>query len=116
MKPKQYSGIFLRAGKEGKNWPDRRYEVQCENSQRVAHIFGAKCVRDAQKAEKQLKGPKEWNRFEVVCTGKRCEVKLNDELVSTSDDLKNAKGYIGFQGEGGELEFRNIRIKKVDAK
>src|SRR6476660_6509995 len=54
LKPKQDSGIFLRASKEGKNWPDRRYEVQCENSPRVAHIFGAKCVRDAQKAEKQL--------------------------------------------------------------
>src|SRR5437868_2708369 len=32
MKPRQDSGIFLRASKEGKNWPDRRYEVQCENS------------------------------------------------------------------------------------
>jgi hypothetical protein len=116
MKPRQDSGIFIRASKEGKNWPDRRYEVQCENSNRVAHLFGAKCIRDAKKAEQLLKAPKEWNSFEVSCIGTRCEVKLNDELVCTSDDLKMAKGFIGLQGEGGELEFRNLRIQKTDAK
>jgi hypothetical protein len=116
MKPKQDSGIFLRASKEGKNWPDRRYEVQCENSGRVAMIFGAKHVRDAKKAEGLLKGPKEWNTFEIRCAGKRCEVKLNGEEVCTSDELKNLTGYIGLQGEGGELEFRNIRIKKIEPK
>ena len=27
MKPKQDGGVFLRAGTEGKNWPNRKYEV-----------------------------------------------------------------------------------------
>jgi hypothetical protein len=114
MKPRQDSGIFLRASKEGKNWPDRRYEVQCENSQRVAMIFGARHTVDAKKAFSLLREPKEWNTFEIRCVGKRCEVKLNGEEVCTSDDFKNPKGYIGFQGEGGELEFRNIRIRRLD--
>ncbi len=116
MKPKQDSGIFIRASKEGKNWPDKRYEVQCENSARVAHLFGAKSVRDPKKAEQLLKAPKEWNSFEVSCIGSRCEVRLNNELVCTADDLKMAKGFIGLQGEGGELEFRNLRIKKIESK
>ena len=116
MKPRQDSGIFLRASKEGKNWPDRRYEVQCENSDRVAHIFGAKSVRDPKKAAAALKGPQEWNSFEVKCVGPRCEVRLNGEPVSTADDLKSPRGYIGLQGEGGELEFRNISIKPLDGK
>ncbi len=116
MKPKQDSGIFIRASKEGKNWPDRRYEVQCENSARVAHLFGAKCTRDPKKAEQLLKAPMEWNTFEVTCDKSRCEVKLNGEIVCTSDELKIAKGYIGLQGEGGELEFRNIRIRKITDK
>ena len=72
LKPRQDSGIFLRASKEGKNWPDRRYEVQCENSQRVAMIFGAKHTIDAKKAFALLKEPKEWNTFEIRCAGKRC--------------------------------------------
>jgi hypothetical protein len=115
MKPKQDSGIFLRASKEGKNWPDRRYEVQCENSERVAHIFGAKSVRDPKKAAGLLKPPGEWNTFEIHCAGARCEVRLNGESVSSADDLKTSRGYLGLQGEGGELEFRNLRVKSLPA-
>jgi hypothetical protein len=115
MKPKQDSGIFLRAGEEGGNWPNRRYEIQCENSPRVAYIFGAKHERDAELALKSLKDVEQWNSYEVKCTGTRCEVKFNDQLVSTSDDFKNPKGFIGLQGEGGLLEFRNIRVKTIAA-
>ena len=32
LKPKQDSGVFLRAGMEGKDWPDQKYEVQMENT------------------------------------------------------------------------------------
>jgi hypothetical protein len=116
LKPRQDSGIFLRASKEGKNWPDRRYEVQCENSARVAMLFGAKHKLDKEKAAKALKGADAWNTFEVRCVGTRCEVKLNGELVCTSDDLKRPGGYIGLQGEVGHLDFRNIRIQVVPPK
>ena len=36
MKPKQDGGVFLRSNKQGKNWPSQKYEVQCENSLRMA--------------------------------------------------------------------------------
>jgi hypothetical protein len=39
MEPRQDGGVFLRASKEGKNWPDKRYEVQCENTERMAKLF-----------------------------------------------------------------------------
>lgn len=113
LKPRQDSGVFLRAGKEGDNWPNRRYEVQAENSERIVHIFGAKCVRDADKALKLLKPDQEWNTLEIKCQGTKCEVKLNGEVAATADDLKTADGYIGFQGENGQLEWRNIRIQPL---
>lgn len=115
LKAKQDSGIFLRASKEGKNWPNRRYEVQCENSQRVARIFGAKHERDEALAFKLLKPTAEWNTYEVTCRGKRAEVKLNGKLVATSDAFAAPSGYIGLQGEGGHLEFRHLRIKTLAA-
>jgi len=115
LKPKQDSGVFLRAGKEGNNWPNRRYEVQCENSKRVARIFGAPHKRDVKLAYYQLKDKADWNTFEIQCVGKRCQVKLNGKLVTTSTGFKHSKGYIGFQGEGGLLEFRNIRIKVLES-
>jgi hypothetical protein len=114
LKEKQDSGVFLRASKEGKNWPNRRYEVQCENSRRVAKIFGAKDDRDEKKAFGLLKKTGEWNSFEITCKGRRCEVKFNGVLVNTSDGFTNLRGYIGLQGEGGRLEFRNLRIRVLD--
>jgi hypothetical protein len=110
MKPKQDSGVFLRASEEGNNWPNRRYEVQCENSERVAKIFGAKEERDVELATSLLKDVGEWQTYEIRCIGKRLEVIFNGKPVNTSDALEVRSGYIGLQGEGGMLEFRNLRI------
>lgn len=116
LKEKQDSGIFLRASKEGKNWPDRKIEVQCENTARVAMIFGTTFKLDKEKAAKALKGVNEWNTFRIRCVGKDCEVTLNGEVVSTAADAKPGKGYLGIQGESGDLDFRNIRIQVVRPK
>ena len=115
MKPKQDSGIFLRASKEGKDWPKRKYEVQCENSQRVATIFGAKHERDIELATSLLKKVGEWQTFEIRCIGKQAEVKFNGKSVAKSEGLEPRSGYIGIQGESGMLEFRNLRIKDKTA-
>ncbi len=115
MKPKQDGGVFLRATEEGKGWPSRRYEVQSENSQRMAKIFGAKYELNVELAQKVLKPVGEWNEYEIKLVGPKIEVQLNGELVTTSDSLdKLTRGYIGLQGEGGLHEYRNLRIKELD--
>lgn len=115
MKPKQDGGVFLRASKDGKGWPKSRYEVQSENSKRMAKIFGAKYKLDVEKAQSALKPVGEWNEYEIQLIGPKIEVRLNGELVTTSDSLtKLSKGYIGLQGEGGFHEYRNIRIKELE--
>lgn len=114
MKPKQDGGVFLRASKEGKGWPGRRYEVQSENSPRMAKIFGAKHKLNVELAQKALRPVGEWNEYEIKLVGPKIEVRLNGELVNTSDDLsKLTRGYIGLQGEGGFHEYRNIRVKDL---
>ncbi len=114
MKPRQDGGVFLRASKEGRGWPKRRYEVQCENSKRMAKIFGAKYDLNVKLAQKVLKPVGEWNEYEIKLIGPNIEVRLNGELVTTSKSLTRLeKGYIGLQGEGGFHEYRNIRIKNL---
>ena len=113
MKDKQDSGVFLRASEEGGNWPKSRYEVQAENSRRIAKIFGAAHERDEEKAFKLLKPNEEWNSYEIKCSGTTCEVKFNGEVVATSDGFKIPGGHVGLQGEGGQLQWRNIRIKEL---
>lgn len=114
LKDRQDSGVFLRSGMEGSNWPDRKYEVQCENSERIVHIFGTNCTRDSAKAQALLKPTGEWNVLEIVCNGARCEVKLNGKLASSADNLAPRRGYLGLQGENGELEFRKLYLKRLE--
>ncbi len=114
MKPKQDGGVFLRSGMEGKNWPSRKYEVQCENSPRMAKIFGAEHDLNVELARKALKPIGEWNAYEIKLVGSSIEVRLNGELVSTSDNMdKLTRGYLGLQAEHGFHEYRNFRIKDL---
>lgn len=70
----------------------------------------------------------EWNREEIAVQGRRVRVTLNDQLIldSNLDDAKDAavlkkhpglaraRGHIGFLGHGTRVEFRNIRVKRLD--
>jgi hypothetical protein len=112
--PRQDGGVFLRAGKEGKSWPNRKYEVQIENTERMAKIFGAKYKQDIPLTQSVLKPTTEWNEYVIKLQGANLQVRLNGELVSSSDDAgKLTRGYIGFQAEDGFHEYRNLRIKDL---
>lgn len=114
MKPKQDGGVFLRSGTEGKNWPNRKYEVQIENTRRMAMIFGAKHNLNADLVQKVLKPDGQWNEYDIKIVAARIEVRLNGELVTTSDSADALKrGYLGLQAENGVHEYRHIRIKDL---
>jgi len=80
-----------------------------------------------------LKKPGEWNSQIVHAIGPKIRVILNgttivdadldkviekggEKLVKGHPGLKNKKGHIGWLGHGARVEFRNIRIKSMDAK
>ncbi|MDA0369808.1 MAG: DUF1080 domain-containing protein, partial [Proteobacteria bacterium] len=114
LKPKQDGGVFVRSNTEGDNWPDRKYEVQIENTERMAKIFGADHDLNVELAQTVLKPTGEWNAYEIRLIGSKIEVLLNGEIVSKSDKLHGlTRGYIGLQGENGAQEYRNFRIKDV---
>jgi hypothetical protein len=114
LKPKQDGGVFLRSVKEGKNWPSQKYEVQVENTLRMAKIFGAKHDLNVELVQKVLKPIGAWNEYDITIVGSRIEVRLNDKLVTTSDSATTLKrGYLGLQGEDGAHEYRKIRIKDL---
>ena len=112
--PRQDGGVFLRAGKEGKSWPARKYEVQIENTERMAKIFGAKYEQDVPLTQSVLKPTSEWNEYVIKLQAAILQVHLNGDLVSSSNDAGNlTRGYIGFQAEDGFHEYRNLRIKDL---
>ena len=114
MKPKQDGGIFLRSNTEGKPWPSRKYEVQVENTVRMAKIFGTEHELNVELTQKTLKPIGEWNEYDIKLVGSKIEVRLNGELVSTSNSAGNlTRGCLGLQAEYGFHEYRNFRIKDL---
>ncbi|MGB2861920.1 MAG: family 16 glycoside hydrolase [Sedimentisphaerales bacterium] len=70
----------------------------------------------------------QWNTEEILCQDKHVKVTLNGTVIVDIDldsvgkrmidgqnhpGLKREKGYIGFLGHTGRVEFRNIRIKEL---
>ncbi|QDU94657.1 3-keto-disaccharide hydrolase [Lignipirellula cremea] len=70
-------------------------------------IEGAKGVGSLQKPAG------EWNTWRVVVAGDKVEFYCNGELAWTGTGLQPEKGHIGFQAEGAAMEFRNLRIRKI---
>ena len=121
------SGIFIRTGPTSKNdkngWPDNGYQVQCKDTiteeRAIATMipYGApefehETDRDA--LAKAYRPTGQWNHYEITCKGEDLSVKLNSTLVTTATNIKNLRGHVGFQAEFGHLEFRNIRIRRLN--
>jgi hypothetical protein len=73
-----------------------------------------KCTRTFDKAasEKARKPVGEFNKVEIEVTGGDMVIKLNGVTVSTVGDCELTEGPIGFQSEGVETHWRNIRIRE----
>lgn len=108
------SGIFIRAGKEGGNWPNKAYQVQTMDNNSLGALFGGgKAKKDDAALKKVMKPTGEWMTYQIVAQGPKLEVKINGETITTAEGLEDRTGYIGMQGEGGVLEFKNVRIKEL---
>jgi hypothetical protein len=110
------SGIFVRAGKDGKNWPAKNYQVQTMDNDSIGGLFVSgfdkvKAKRDTAKLKEVRKKTEEWQTYAITVKGDAIEIKLNGQTVTTANSLSVQPGHIGLQGEGGQLEFKNVRIK-----
>jgi Domain of Unknown Function (DUF1080) len=62
----------------------------------------------------------EWNSADIVCVGPHIRVTINDRKIidvdqTTVAEIKNKplKGFVCLQNHGGNLDFRNIRIREL---
>ncbi len=112
------SGYLLHINGQDKIWPNC-IEVQGQYAG-VCSIFpigGAKGPRpkaDGQARKKAAKPHQEWNSVEIISRDGAFTAKLNGTTISRSEPYTLKEGSIGFQSEGAEIHFRNIRIKVID--
>ncbi|HEY0637355.1 MAG TPA: ThuA domain-containing protein [Pseudonocardiaceae bacterium] len=120
------SGVFVGFPDPGTDpWVavNRGHEVQIDATDAPDRTTGAiYAFRSADLAARDaaLNPPGEWNAYEIVVTGDRIRVYLNDVLINdytdTDPNRMNAPSFVGIQnhGDGDDVYFRNIRIKELD--
>lgn len=117
------SGIFFRASTNSStqppHWPEKGYQLQVvDNSDSQLKIFGHGTPpptydRKADDLAKAFKGPGEWQTIKLRVVGRRAEVALNGVRVTVSESVSLPEGCVGIQGENGQFEWRNIKIKSL---
>lgn len=111
------SGIFVFLQDEDKVWPTG-IQLQLRESDFGFLFSGLKleavegpfyrkepiCEEDPELPDGQ------WNETVIVCKGGHVTATVNGVLVNEAQ-CESSEGYIGFQSEGGAIEFRDIYIK-----
>lgn len=126
------SGVLLRISGEPKALP-MCYEAQLQHGN-AGDIYGfhgmpvdgakaRKVSKPGHKIGGDLSGMKkirgaekpagEWNKYEITLEGEKLDLVVNGVKVNEATGLKVVPGKIGFQSEGGEIQFRTIELTPI---
>jgi hypothetical protein len=112
------SGALVHIHEPHKVWP-KCIEVQGMNRDhgKLLGVSGVKLSADTKfdKAakDKATRPVGQWNTTEIICKADgSIEARINGTQVS-SGKSELTEGPIGFQSEGAEIHFRNIKIKEL---
>ena len=115
------SGLLFRADAESTpkepHWPSKGFQLQVIDDESNFMIFGhgtpAKFDRKLEALKAAMKGPGEWQTIVLKVVGTRAEATLNGTPVTTSDAIGLGEGHLGLQGENGQFEWRDLRIREL---
>jgi Domain of Unknown Function (DUF1080) len=110
------SGVGVRLSRFGEIWH------QAQTGPTGAWLFGSTVTDGALKGfnlmkemkENRVKPTGEWNHFEIRAVGDKITLSVNGEVVNELTGVGLKRGYIGFEAEGYEVAFKNIRLKVLD--
>ena len=108
--PQYDSGFFVRAGLEGKPWPNDVWQVNLNRSALGSLVRGFKTVVPAETAPMPLN---QWVKFRMEVRGPKITLDVDGERAWEFDKLDAGAGYIGIQAEDKAFDFRNIRVQEL---
>ena len=73
-------------------------------TQAIGKFSGVQKMLDAEKE------PGQWNVMEILCVDSLIVVVINGKIVNWTTGAESIEGRIGFQSEGGPIEFRNALL------
>ena len=110
------SGIGVRLSKYGEIW------YQAQTGLTGGYLFGNNFADGILKSfnlskqmkENRVKPAGEWNHYQVTARGGRITLEVNGEVVSELDGVGLRRGYIGFEAEGFEVTFKNLKLQVME--
>lgn len=105
------SGAYVRNSPDGLIWHQAQF-----GDASGGFLFGesprfftlAREVKDG-----RIKPAGEWNTVEITAVGSKLTLWVNGAVTCTYDGCSRPRGYLGFEGEGYRIEFRQIKVKEL---
>ncbi len=111
------SGAYVRNSKDGAIWHQAQF-----GDAKDGYLFGQTLGTAGQKksfnlskqvTDMRVKPAGEWNTLEVTAQGKVLTLWVNGAVTCQFEDCGREKGYLGLEGEGYRIEFRNLKVKML---
>jgi len=111
------SGAYVRNSRDGAIWHQAQF-----GDAKDGYLFGQTLTPDRKKKsfnlakqvkENRVKPAGEWNTLEVTARGKTLTLWVNGAVTCEFPNCGMAKGYLGVEGEGYRIEFRNLMVKEL---
>jgi hypothetical protein len=111
------SGAYVRNSKDGAIWHQAQF-----GDAKDGYLFGQTLAADGKKngfnlrkqvTDMQVKPAGEWNTLEVTAAGKVLTLWVNGAVTCQFENCGPGKGYLGLEGEGYRIEFRNLKVKEL---
>jgi hypothetical protein len=110
LEEKYDSGMFIRAGLEGKPWPKDGWQVNLRYDALGGLVKGYRSVVPAETPKMPLN---KWVKFRLEVRGKKITLDVDGERAWEYDALDSDSGYVGIQAENKSFDFRNLRIQEL---
>jgi hypothetical protein len=111
------SGAYVRNSKDGAIWHQAQF-----GDAKDGFLFGQTPTEDGKKksfhlgkqvTDKRVKPAGEWNTMEITARGKVLTLWVNGAVTCSFDACGAEKGFLGLEGEGYRIEFRNLKVKEL---
>lgn len=111
------SGAYVRNSKDGAVWHQAQFG-DAKDGYLFGETLGAYGTKKRFNLSKQVtdmrvKPAGEWNTLEVTAVGKVLTLWVNGAVTCRFEDCGREKGYVGLEGEGYRIEFRNLKVKTL---
>lgn len=111
------SGAYVRNSKDGALWHQAQFGDGADG-----FLFGETPGADAKKrffstkrdlTDVRVKPAGQWNTLEITARGQEITLWVNGAVTSRYAQCGHPRGFLGLEGEGYRIEFRNLKVKEL---